>query len=252
MAGNSRRWWRRRRRPTSEPAPPLAADRSLADSTGPPPRDGDANGNGNGTDSGVRASATPSGAPSAAIEDPEILDRLSDYVRVQVRSGVHDIAALRALTVQAAEAEIDEPGVADETARVILYDEIASWHADAGQWAGRTDPERLDRAFERLAQRAMVTLPALEDMDVLAETVRIRGCPNGAIAYLISDIWYALDNDELPLTVLGGDGLPAPRTGPLVADIMDILAEEGLLGVAGRGDGASIVVTLHWRRRPRR
>jgi hypothetical protein len=178
-----------------------------------------------------------------------IFGRLSDYVRVQVRSGVYDLPELRDLTVEAASTELPDPAQADEMARRVLSGELQQWQADAARWGSRTDCDRLDRAMELIGRRGVLILAGLVDRDSLAESLRVRGVEAGCVAYLVPDIWAAIDRNSLTLTVLDGSGRPAGRRSDLVGIVTECLAESDLLGTAGPDDG-QVSVALVWRRRP--
>ncbi len=238
MAGDTKRRWFRRR-PPADAGPVPRAD-AAATQAGPAVSDRDVAG----------------GSPEvlAAVEDTAaILARLADYVRVQVRSGVYDVADLRDMTLQAAASETDDPDYADELARQVLSAELIAWHEDAADWLGRTDPERLDAALARLESTGVLVLPGLAGPEALQESLRVRGGSRGTVAYLISDVWHALDNDALPLRVLEDDGSPAGRRSELLAATVDALAADGLLAAVPQHPpvpGAVLLVGLSWRRRP--
>jgi hypothetical protein len=235
MAVAPLRWWRRRRLGAAAPAGPAGA-----------PEDVSA---GRLTSGAAREAADrEAGAPTS--DGPGVSYAIGEYVRLLVRSGVHERAELRQLTVAAVETEVPDPVAADELARALVFDELTRLRADAEHWVGRTDPERLDRALESLRGRGMLVLPALDGPDVLSEVLRIRGCPNGAVAYFVADVERALATGELAMQVLDESGRPAAGTSAVVATVMNCLAEEGLFGVAGPTPETSVVVALTWRRRP--
>jgi hypothetical protein len=193
--------------------------------------------------------APPESEPTVRADFEGMLSRLTDYVRVQVRSGAYDVSALRDLTLDAAGSETDDPQRADELARQVLFAELQSWQADADGWVGRTDTDRLDAALDRLAAEGVLVFAALGDSSAVAESMRIRGGAHGCVSYLVADIWRALDTNDLVLTVLNNDGSAAARRSPLVTRLVDLLADEGLLASAP-ASGQGVVVSINWRRRP--
>jgi hypothetical protein len=94
-----------------------------------------------------------------------------------------------------------------------------------------------------------LVLTGLLDDESLAESVRVRGHARGCVAYLVSDIWRAIDENSLNLTVLDGDGHPAGRTAELTVAVVDALSAVGLLASLTGTDG-QVEVALVWRRRP--
>jgi hypothetical protein len=182
-------------------------------------------------------------------ETAAILARLSDYVYVQVRSGVYDLHRLRELTVEAATSETSDPELADQFARQVLSRELQEWQDDASRWGSRTDCDRLDDALRVIEATGALVLTGLLDDESLAESVRVRGHARGCVAYLVSDIWRAIDENSLNLTVLDGDGHPAGRTAELTVAVVDALSAVGLLASLTGTDG-QVEVALVWRRRP--
>lgn len=178
-----------------------------------------------------------------------MLARLSDYAYVQVRSGVHDLRRLRELIREAAATEISDPERAGEVARAVLSREMQDWHDEAGRWGARTDCDRLDRALGQIADEGILVLPGLVDERSLAESVRVRDSEEGCVAYLVTDIWRAIDSNALGLTVLDGDGQVAGRRCVLLRRVIDVLGDAGLLGSVGAADG-HVDVAMVWRRRP--
>ena len=166
--------------------------------------------------------------PGLTTLDPDVLLRLRDYVRAQVRSGVHRPADLLDLAREAA------------------------------GWIGRTDPQRLDAAMARLGGDGFCTPPVQPERAALDAALRTRssgepdpGSPvSGGVGYTVPDIWTALETGRLALTVVDADGRPAGRRSGVINQVIDTLADEGLLaGPVHDGDG-QVVVTVHWRRRP--
>ena len=178
-----------------------------------------------------------------------MLARLSDYVFVQVRSGVYELPQLRELTLQAAAAETDDPDRADEMARQVLFQELQNWRQDADRWGVRTDCDRLDLALELLEQQGILVRPGLIDDESLAESIRIRGVDNGCVTFQVSDIWRAIDTNSLTLTVIDSDGRPAGRRSALIRTVSDALGRAELLAGSGSADGR-LDVAMVWRRRP--
>ncbi|MEP6851401.1 MAG: hypothetical protein ABJA87_01855 [bacterium] len=193
----------------------------------------------------------PAGAavPAPPLDTPAVLRRLHDYLRVQVRSGVYELAALRQFSLDAASSETPDPRVADELAREVLSAEFHAWVADAARWSARTDCDRLDAALAQVRSTGALVLPGLVDDQALAVSLRIHGAESGCVAYFVTDIWRAIDTTSLHLTVLDGAGVAAPRTHPVLSAVVDAIGEQGLLASTLRTGGVDVAMT--WRRRPR-
>ncbi len=189
----------------------------------------------------------PDAAP--AVDTAAALRRLRDYLYVQVRSGAYDRAGLRRLSLEAAAAETTDQALADELARRVVSDEIEAWRSDAERWTARTDCDRLDAALERVSATGALVLAGMTDQASLSESLRIRGAECGCVAYLVTDIWRAIDSGTLHLRVLDGDGPIVRRDDPLVVEVVDALVDHGLLASTLR-DGRGVDVAMVWRRRP--
>jgi hypothetical protein len=172
------------------------------------------------------------------------------YARVQVRAGIFDVHELRQLVSSAAVRRLPDPELADEVARESLASELASWHAEAERWLGRTDPERLDAALDRLRNKGLGVHAAAADAEDIAAAQRLAGTSMGAVGYHLAGIAGALRDNVLPLVVVNEIGDPASRSGELTALVQNALADEGLLASTDGRDG-ELVVPMTWRRRPR-
>jgi hypothetical protein len=172
------------------------------------------------------------------------------YARVQVRAGIFDVHELRQLVSAAAVRRIPDPALADELARESLAAELAAWQAEAERWLGRTDPERLDAALERLRSKGLGVHAAAAETEDITAAQRLAGTSMGSVGYHLAGIAGALRDNVLPLVVVDGSGNPASRSGELTALVQDALADEGLLASTDGRDG-ELVVPMTWRRRPR-
>ena len=203
---------------------------------------------------------TPSSTPSPASAEPESAepdpiapaDRrwVRRYARVQVRAGIFDIHELRQLVSAAAVRRVPDPELADKVARASLAAELASWQAEAERWLGRTDPERLDAALDRLRNKGLGVHAAAAEADDIAAAQRLAGTSIGSVGYHLAGIAGALRDNVLPLVIVDEKGHPASRSGELTALVQDALADEGLLASTDGRDG-ELVVPMTWRRRPR-
>ena len=169
---------------------------------------------------------------------------------MQVRAGIFDVHELRQLVSAAAGRRIPEPELADEVARDSLSAELAAWQSDAERWLGRTDPDRLDAALDRLQNKGLGVYAAAPDGDEIAAAQRLAGKRMGSVGYHLAGIAGALRDNVLPLVVVDESGYPASRAGALTALVQDALAEQGLLASTDGRDG-ELVVPMTWRRRPR-
>ncbi|MGI8880971.1 MAG: DUF6891 domain-containing protein [Jatrophihabitans sp.] len=198
---------------------------------------------------------TPVVAPDevpASRPDPDADRRwLHRYVRVQVRAGLFDLAALRELTLAAAASRFTDADLADENAREALSAELDDWLGDADSWVGRTDPERLDAALAVLADHGVLMVQAAGDEAELATTRRLRGGSRGTVGYVLAGVARAMREEVLPLWLVGPDGSPAVRGDALNSLVQDALAAEGLLAGGGAQPG-ELLVPMSWRRRPPR
>jgi hypothetical protein len=174
-----------------------------------------------------------------------------DYTRIRVRSGVYDSAHLRDAVTEAVKSRISDADLAAALATQYVDRELAQWRADAEQWLGRTDPERLDAALERVrAEGVLVVAGSPYAADVARP--RLPGEADcGVVGYHIGGIAGALRDGTLELIVIRADGEPAPREDALMQLVQDALAGEGLLASTEGHDGV-VVVPMAWRRRPPR
>ena len=145
---------------------------------------------------------------------------------------------------------VPDPELADEVARQSLSAELALWHADAERWLGRTDPDRLDAALDRLRNKGLGVHAAVADAGDIAAAQRLAGTSKGSVGYHLAGIAGALRDNVLPLVLVDESGDPASRSGGLTALVQDALADEGLLASTDGRDG-ELVVPMTWRRRPR-
>jgi hypothetical protein len=172
------------------------------------------------------------------------------YARVQVRAGIFDVDELRQLVSAAAVGRIPDPELADEVARESVSAELAAWRFEAERWLGRTDPERLDAALDRLRHNGLGVHTAAADAEDIAAAQRLAGPSMGSVGYDLAGIAGALRDNILPLVLVDASGNPASRSGELTALVQDALADEGLLASTDGRDG-ELVVPMTWRRRPR-
>ena len=169
---------------------------------------------------------------------------------MQVRAGIFDVHELRQLVSAAAARRVLNPELADEVARDSLAAELADWQAEAERWLGRTDPERLDAALDRLRNKGLRVHAAAPDADDIAAAQRLAGTSMGSVGYHLAGIAGALRDNVLPLVVVDQNGDPASRSGQLTALVQNALADEGLLASTDGRDG-ELVVPMTWRHRPR-
>jgi hypothetical protein len=222
--GTKVRWWRRRRAATGpvEPTPQAPAD----------------------------VSAEPESPPEPDAVAPVDRRWVRRYARVQVRAGIFDVHELRQLVSAAAVRRIPDPELADEVARESLAAELTAWQAESERWLGRTDPERLDAALDRLRRKGLGVHAAAAEAEDIAAAQRLAGTSVGSVGYNLAGVAGALRDNVLPLVLLDRSGNPASRSGELTALVQDALADEGLLASTDGRDG-ELVVPMTWRRRPR-
>jgi uncharacterized protein DUF6891 len=196
------------------------------------------------------ASAEPKSPPEPDPIAPVDRRWVRRYARVQVRAGIFDLNELRQLVSAAALRRVPDRELADEVARESLAAELASWRAESERWLGRTDPERLDAALDRLRSNGLGVHAAAADAADIAAAQRLAGTSMGSVGYHLAGIAGALRDNVLPLVVVDANGDPASRSGELTALVQNALADEGLLASTDGRDG-ELIVPMTWRRRPR-
>lgn len=242
--GRNKRWWRRRNAGSA-----VFAER---ESSGAPDQPLPARTEGDKSDQAV--TELPVTEAPARQPDMSAADRLwmRRYVQVQLRTGLYDDAQLHEMVARATASRIGDradAANADDAVRESLAVERAAWYAEAAQWVGRTDPERLDAALQRVSDKGMVVVAAAADEAAMETGRELRDSPSGVIGYTTAGVAAAVRDFRLTLAMRAPDGTPARRGGDLCGLVEDALADEGLLASAAGQDG-ELIVAMSWRRRP--
>lgn len=173
-------------------------------------------------------------------------ERVRDFARVQVRAGLLDSDAL--LREVAASVEAELPGESPvATARELVADARTALLEEQNLWEAPTDHDRLQGAFDDLAQRDVVVLQAVEDHWVANAALRRLDAegrsPLGAVWFTPPDVWHAVDHGMLELNVWHPDTANVVPGEPLLDVVVDTLAAHGL---EGHFDEGRVEVAAHW------
>jgi len=182
---------------------------------------------------------------TSKVSPPE---RVRDFARVQVRAGLLDADAVLREVTASVQAELPgEPG--DATARALVAEARTSLIDEQADWETPTDHDRLQAAFDDLAQRDVVVLQAVEDHWVADATLRRLDAegrsPQGAVWFTPPDVWHAVDHGMLELNVWHPDTANVAPGEPLLDVVVDTLAAHGL---EGHFDEGRVEVAAHWRK----
>ena len=182
---------------------------------------------------------------TSKVSPPE---RVRDFARVQVRAGLLDGDALLREVAAAVRAELpDEPP--DPTAEALVAEARTTLLAEQAGWETPTDHDRLQAAFDDLAQRDVVVLQAVEDHWVADAALRRLDAegrsPQGAVWFTPPDVWHAVDHGMLELNVWHPDTANVAPGEPLLDVVVDTLAAHGL---EGHFDEGRVEVAAHWRK----
>jgi hypothetical protein len=177
------------------------------------------------------------------------VELLHDYARVQRRAGFLDDAALLADVTQTAAEDVDAES-ALRLAREAMAAADAAYESDESDWPAITDYDRLQAAFDELAERGVVVLQAVEDHwtaeRLLAER-RDLGEPMRGVAWFTApDVWHAVDHGMLELNVWHGSSANVAPGHELLDEVIGVLAANGL---SGHFDEGRIEISAYWQRR---
>jgi hypothetical protein len=177
------------------------------------------------------------------------IQQLYDYARVQRRAGLLDDAALLADVTQIAAEDVDAES-APRLAREAMAAADTAYESDAADWPAVTDYDRLQAAFDELADRGVVVLQAVEDhwtAERLLAGRRDLGEPVRGVAWFTApDVWHAVDHGMLELNVWHGSSANVAPGDELLDDVIGVLASHDL---AGRFDEGRIEISTYWQRR---
>lgn len=177
------------------------------------------------------------------------VERLHDYARVQRRAGFLDDAALLADVTEIAAEDVDAEA-AQRLAREAVAAADAAYETDEVGWPAVTDYDRLQGAFDELADRGVVVLQAVEDHwtaeRLLAERRDLGEPLRGAAWFTAPDVWHAVDHGMLELNVWHGSSANVAPGDELLDDVIGVLAAHDL---AGHFDEGRIEISAYWQRR---
>jgi hypothetical protein len=190
------------------------------------------------------------GVRAADSADPDALDRLRAFARVQVRSGYLSDEGVVAAVAEAARDDLGRAGDAEALAREAVRTEVEALEREQRSWGSETDVDRLFAVFADLKQHDVVVLPAVDDHwdvnDVLTRFDEAGERVAGALFFTHTDVWHAVDHGMLELSLWHGDTANVGVGDDLLALVLQTLAAHGL---AAAFDEGRIETTVVWQRR---
>lgn len=178
---------------------------------------------------------------------PDRTAAIRSWVDAVVRSGLGSDDDVRQQVIEAVRA--DHPAL--EAERVVprwIAEAVAAWRTDAADWPTTTDHDRLQRAFDDLAERGVVVLQACPDHWAARDVAQTRSVA-GIAWFTAPDVWHAVDHGMLEVNLWHGSMANAAPGDELLEDVLAAFAAAGL---EAHFDEGRIEVSAYWQRRPSR
>jgi hypothetical protein len=167
---------------------------------------------------------------------------VSDVVRSGLLGPTEEYAEVRAV-IASDHRDLD----ADATARAWIDEAHAAWTADAAAWSDPTDFDRLRAAFAELDRRGFVVLEGCADHWAAKDALVSRPGCRGAVWFLPSDVWHAIDEAMLEINLWHPDTANVTPGEALLDEVLAVFIGAGL---GARFDEGRIEVAARWQRRP--
>jgi hypothetical protein len=164
-----------------------------------------------------------------------------------VRSGLGTPDQVRAQVTEAIAQDLPwcEP---ERTAREWIAEAQAAWQREAAAWPEVTDHDRLTRVFESLRSRGLLVLEGVADHWAVRSALDEAGPEvRGAVWFVPTDVWHAIDEGMLEVNLWHADGANAAEGEELLEEVLAAFADAEL---PARFDEGRVEVSAFWRRRP--
>jgi hypothetical protein len=183
--------------------------------------------------------------------DPRAEQHVRELARACVRAGLLSSEELHAEVREAIVTELpDRAGEADELAAAWLEEAHQQLRDDQTAWPESTDYERLQSAFAEMELLDISVLQGCEDdraaVRLLDEGSAAGVTPRGVAWFTPADVWHAVDEGMLRMSLWHGSTASAAPEDDLAYDVLGILEKHGL---RGRFHEGRIEVDAHWQKR---
>ncbi len=186
----------------------------------------------------------------------EAEERLRDYARVLVRSGLQTREELVADLETAVAEELGEPGDPGRPgegtglATRLAEEAAADLQVEQAGWPEPTDYERIQLVFAELEQVGVVVLQGVDDhwaATELLEQLDDEGLTVRGVAWFTApDVWHAIDHGMLEVNLWHGDTANVAPGDVLLDQAVALFEAQGL---PAHFDEGRIEVSAHWQRR---
>ena len=184
-------------------------------------------------------------------------ERVRGFARACVQSGLMTAEEVQAEVVEVIGAELPERAAqADELAATWVVEAHDGLRADQRDWPESTDHDRLQSAFSEMEMLDVSVVQGCEDhaaaQRVVDESVAAGAGLRGVLWFTRADVWHAVDEGVLEMSLWPGDAARSSATAEPVpddelrADVLGVLEKHGLRAVTEEG---RVVVDAHWQRR---
>ena len=182
---------------------------------------------------------------------PSPEQQVREHARAWVRAGLLSSDELHAEVAGAIIAELpDRADRADELATEWLDEAHDQLRSDQQGWPESTDYERLQTAFEELQMLDVDVVQGCRDEQapkrLLSERSADGAVPRAVGWFTVTDVWRAVDEGLLALTLWHGSGATAAPDDEVVQEVLGVLEKHGL---TGRFDEDHLEVDAHWHKR---
>lgn len=184
----------------------------------------------------------------STVPGPE--EQVRAYARSCVRAGLLSAEEMHADVAEAITTDLpDHAGDADALATTWLEAAHDELRADQHDWPESTDYERLQSAFSEMELLDVSVLQGCEDDGAakrLIEEADAGGAGLRGVAWFTpADVWHAVDQGVLGVTLWHGTTAAALPGDDLADDVLGILEKHGLRAVF---DEDRIEVDAHWQK----
>ncbi|HYO41333.1 MAG TPA: hypothetical protein VER39_16935 [Nocardioidaceae bacterium] len=179
---------------------------------------------------------------------PGTEEHVRDFARVCVRAGLLSTEEMHAAVVEAITTGLpDRAGEADELATAWLAEEHDRARENQRNWPESTDFERLQSAFAEMELLDVSVLQGCEDHRTPTRLIEESDAAGlrGVAWFTPADVWHAVDEGMLAVTLWHGTTANAAPDDDLLYDVLGILEKHGLVA---RFDEGRIEVDAHWQK----